>query len=567
MKSAGKYTRAVHALSLRTVAIELFALLSIVAAAFLELWHIMTSPGLKSIFFDNSDMLTLSLFNDSIKSGEKLDWVFSTQTFIFPEIPVSYIASHLTGNFKIALAINAIINILLLYVVLRFLSRQFTKTAAQSRLFSLLGCYLLTLFAVCEPATNLVASYFFMNTAYYGVIVGAIASLAICVYLFRKSFARNRNTYLALSGSFLLAFAISLSDALYVLQFVVPLTIVFFIAYVLNFASIKKLLYVIAPQFLGGLLGVLFSKIFLSSLLAPMATVSGYLHYTYIGESAGFFYHSAKEAFYSPSQRIELIIAIILFLVACAVCLSFIKQRTKSQQKPQFKDYLSIESFMVIGIGILTPLISLGGSIATGNSTLRYQIPFAVFPFIALLPLLCLPRVRSMLGEGRTYVALISLALVITLLALASNPPRTVSNIINFTPISSECVDTALKDTPYRHGVAGFSRARSIALNSRIGVDVIELNSDLAQFNWLHNRAKYIDYDADFIITERGVSNVVDISLPASSDALAKDNLPNIFLAASNVYACPGFDIYAFDRDNPARQILNQRLLINPDSR
>jgi hypothetical protein len=404
-----------------------------------------------------------------------------------------------------------------------------------------------------------------MTTAYYGVILTSLFSLTICVYFLKNKFEKNIKTYGLLAYSFLLAFGISSSNTLYDLQFLLPLILVIFIAYLLSIISLKKSLFVIAPQILGSILGVVCAKLFLKSLFAPAGALENYFHLKNIGQAAIFFYKSGATALSTHSQKIELIVISCLFVVAGILFLFFIKSYTKKTSTPKLRNFLRPESFVVLGVSAVVPFISIAGAIGTGNTALRYLLLFAIFPYLSVITVSRIKFKTTIYSQKIIAISLVSLILTSVIVGLMSNPYNTFKSIEGFKSETVRCVEDSLKNTLYRHGVAGFGRARSIALNNNIGVDVVQLTSNLKQYNWLFNHGKYQHYDADFIIAEKDSSNYTDISASVSGAALLADSQPNIFLTATNVYSCPGFDIYTYSKTNPSRGILNGRLRINPD--
>jgi hypothetical protein len=72
---------------------ELIPVAGVLGAFLIELRHIVNTQW-ENFFFNNSDMLTLPLVQQSIALKEPFHWVFSSQIFLFPRAFFMY--SHLS---------------------------------------------------------------------------------------------------------------------------------------------------------------------------------------------------------------------------------------------------------------------------------------------------------------------------------------------------------------------------------------------------------------------------------------------------------------------------------------
>ena len=85
----------------------------------------------KIISFINSDTLTLpALFKNLVFEGGKYsDWYLSAAPYFFPDILLFFILSFIFSNFYIVMGIFAIIQHIILFFGIYFLSKEFTQNS------------------------------------------------------------------------------------------------------------------------------------------------------------------------------------------------------------------------------------------------------------------------------------------------------------------------------------------------------------------------------------------------------------------------------------------------------
>ena len=103
-----------------------------------------TNLGGISASFINSDILTLpALFKNLVLEGGKYsDWYLSAAPYFFPDILLFFILSFIFSNFYIVMGIFAIIQHIILFFGIYFLSKEFT----QNSLFVALMAFILLFF-------------------------------------------------------------------------------------------------------------------------------------------------------------------------------------------------------------------------------------------------------------------------------------------------------------------------------------------------------------------------------------------------------------------------------------
>jgi hypothetical protein len=102
--------------------VELLAVVIVIAASLIILARWINTDWEINLLY-SGDSLVLPLLRESVLAGEPFEWVFSSQLFLFPEGVLYWIVSSFTDNPRAALAGLAVLNLVLLYVLLRWCTR------------------------------------------------------------------------------------------------------------------------------------------------------------------------------------------------------------------------------------------------------------------------------------------------------------------------------------------------------------------------------------------------------------------------------------------------------------
>jgi len=101
-------------------AIDLLGVLAALLFALLAVLHLLWTQRSWLLFFDG-DSVILPLFERSLQAGQPFEWAMSTTVFLI-EIPVYLVLAFLTANPFDALTVNAILNFVALYALIRLIA-------------------------------------------------------------------------------------------------------------------------------------------------------------------------------------------------------------------------------------------------------------------------------------------------------------------------------------------------------------------------------------------------------------------------------------------------------------
>jgi hypothetical protein len=518
----------------------------------------------ENFFFNNSDMLTLPLVQQSIALKEPFHLVFSSQIFLFPESILYVFSSLITPDFRWAIIVNAFLNCVLLYALFRWIAGLFVPVVV-ARLYSLGATLFFIFLCWLEPETTInIATPFLATTVYYGVILCSLASIALTTIFIRrldnhpwKSLVRRNARVLA--GLFVIATLVILSNPLYLFQFVAPLAAVCMLAWLINVMSFRNALLILAPQLAGAVVGMAARTLFFRSFFSPSGGIGNYLHFKLIGAAARTLKDNALLLWHgSWQEKLELILIVFGVTAALVVLLAVIHVATKP--KPNRLPKISLDLFLLAGLGALTPLLVLIGSVLTGNPVPRYLIPIIIFPLLSLLFLISFLKFRKRdLRVAR--LGLVAVAGILLLLGIASNPVHSIKGVTNYDTADQQCLDDFLGKTPYKTGVAQYWRARGLQLNSRAHLKVLQVEGQLTRFTWLYNSSAYKVYTPNFVVVDRVPVPSYDANISVDDFFAIKGSTVTAVLGEpANIYSCPSFEIYTYPNNTPAPNVLKKRL-------
>lgn len=168
----------------------------------------------------NSDALYLpTLFSDIFsKGGEIKDWFLTPAPYFFPDYPVFLISYFLGSETYNQIVIYSIIQSILCFLVVWFLAKQILKKNE----FFISAVILVVLIWLSLKTDG--PFVFLLNSAFhYGIFLVAILFVAFWLRYNSKQYMKNNLLFYLLTG--LLVFFSTLSDSLFIVQVIAPLTV------------------------------------------------------------------------------------------------------------------------------------------------------------------------------------------------------------------------------------------------------------------------------------------------------------------------------------------------------
>jgi hypothetical protein len=414
----------------------------------------------------SSDNGVLFQFAQDVFRGRPLDWSFSPQVFVFPEIPISLVAYLLAGGtvqayYLVVAILNSAIMFLGLVVVIRYLypaeslARRLARAAVA--MFPLLMLPLL--------GTTWLFEYQLAPTYYFGMYLMIIVAPLLFLGCARwVKFALGIGIALtAASNPLALVFTLPALACVLIVRGAaggfrsvlrpaawaggaVVLAALIRLAFFGRLQGASPLTYV-SPSIFSGRIRVVVS--YVESLLGSPVTASVVL----LGAA----------------------LALAGLAIAIVVSVRLIRYRLQNRAVPSVALYYA-----------LVPITGLAGTLVLIITDYLYLWPVVILPLV--LVLLPLPRRSVVWAAG---IAAVALLVAGTLTGGAANLGR-ISSYFSYRSSETRCLDSTLP-VGMAVGYATFSDARRIELTSHRGIRLIQLKSSGVRAYWLTNR----DYARD----------------------------------------------------------------------
>lgn len=536
------------------VGVELIAVVIVIAASLIILARWMGTDWEINLLY-SGDSLVLPLVRESVLAGEPFEWVFSSQLFLFPEGLLYWIVSSFTDNPRAALAGLAVLNLVLLYVLLRWCSRLLFRHS-RHRLVEV--CVALgatatyVVYVLLEPTSDIngtaIASLFLLVSYYPGVVLSGLTAIALTLWVtdsFTDPPVRARRTVVFTVLFVLLGALTGASNPLFWMQVLAPFAVTLFIAVLVRRIPRRwfwTLGIVIAASVIAGYL--------LRQLMERYGSrgVGSYFNPSMMGESLALLKHVTGDLLTTPHGFLKLLIASVMMLItAVPIARALIGRRRTDPRWHVTSAELILALFSWASVGSLVI-----GMVITGTMTTRYLEPLFVFPLLSAsyeavrflrvtLASVTNTRVRRSLVVYGMIVAS-GLGLLIIIGGLLSIQR---ASVLAFSEDRSGAACTADLPADAEAGVGTFWLTRNWDLYGTHDDAILQVNSDLTVFPWMINLASYDDQDFTFV--------VVDPWGFVTDESVAPLGPPK------SVQECGGFTIYDY-AGTPGEELLNERI-------
>jgi hypothetical protein len=426
----------------------------------------------------SSDNGTLyQLFTDVV-AGRPLDWSFSPQVYVFPELPVSGLAFLLTGgDLYLYYLVVAVLNQVLFFLVLAALARVLWPTGSA---VLRAGVALTPLLLLPLVGTTWVFSFHLAPTYYVGMY---LALLAAPLLLLVRTWATR-----ILVG---LALALTIASN--------PLTVVFAAPGLLAVLVVR--LRRRGPSGLGGPLVVVAAVVVAATVARVVFTpLQGTGLLTYVDLDV---FRSRVDALgpYWAYQLLDPAARVLLPLGALTALACLIAAARASWMLARRIELVDeSRAFATVFFGV----VPLGGLAATFVALIThyyYFWPVLVLPFVLML--FALPA--STLSRAAAAATLATLAIGFVTGGVANLAG---SHYFGYRTAETRCLDAVV---PGQVGYATFSDARRVGLPSATGIRLVPVTAELEPNLWLTNRAYVRDEHPTFLyVNERGDERALD---------------------------------------------------------
>ncbi len=461
----------------------------------------------------SSDNGPLFQFLQDVVAGRPLDWSFSPQVFVFPELPISAIAFAVTGGSIYAYyLVVAMLNNVLLFLVLVGLARALFRDAD-----SVLRAAVATVPLLLLPliGTSWILSFHLAPTYYFGMYAALLAAPLLVL---------SRSTAVQIPLG--IALALTAASNPLALLFAAPGVAVALLVFLLrrgSRAARRSAIFVSGTLLLALILRLVFSPLQGTS---PFTYVDADVFASRLAQIGPYFEFQARD----PAAAVILTLGLVLacFCLAAAVLATVVYFQRRGNGDSRL--------LAVVYLG----LVPLGGLAATYLLMITHYLyfwPVLILPFV--LVLLAIPR--KALGLSAVAGAILFIAFALAT-GLTSNL-GVAGRYFEYRSVETVCLDSAAAG---QLGYATFSDARRVSLTSETGLRLIQIEANGEPSHWLTNRA-YSTSEAGTFFYVNGAGD---------EPALDTEGLTERFGEPDRIWSCsPNQEVWLY-RDAGKRDLI-----------
>jgi len=464
----------------------------------------------------NADLLYLpALYRDVVvNSGSFFDWFLTPAPYYFPDMPLYFLSNLLTGNYYYAIPLFMTLQSLLLLLVLYRIYRLFFEQELSLTLTALL-------FAFLHLYPSIVTHFMHASGIHYGEFLSGLYLLYMVLWTLKEKTLHPLVLFLL----FALVLLTTASDSLFLLHFILPLSLSLMILWATRYTDIKTLL---------SLLFLFALAVKLGKKLNHLIAVNGSLWYKVNidtslqsdhGLLSGNNIHALKEIFATAYTQHTSTFVLGMLVLAAALASLLLKKRLATL----YERYDSTKLLIFLSLFLL--LMSAGSlyvlSLSRVPAVPRYMIPFFE------LPILLLPIYLGFLGlfkdhyKNRLLLGILSLLLLAGLVLHAKHKLKDIRFKTDYYPPITQCIDRFVRETGAKNGISTYWNAKPIYMSSKEGVTLAQVKGDLKPVQHICSNRWFMDR-YDFILNAHDMDHTL---------------IERINGKADKIYHCPNADI------------------------
>ncbi len=472
----------------------------------------------------SSDNGPLFQLLQDVVAGRPLDWSFSPQVFVFPELPISVIAFAVSGGSIWAYyLVVAILNNVLLFLVLLGLARVLFRDARWTDTVLRAVVATVPLLALPLIGTSWILSFHLAPTYYIGMYA---ALLAAPLLMLVESWPARISISIAL--------ALTAASNPLALVFVAPGTAIALVLFVIrrgSRAARRPVVLVAGSLILTLLLRLAFSPLEGTS---PFTYVDADVFASRLSQIGPYFAFHAQDSAMAVILALGIGLAVACFAAAIVVTVMYFQRRGQGDSR----------HLAVVYLGIV-PLGGLSATYALMITHYLYFWPVLILPFV--LVLLAIPRNGLRLCAAAGAIAFLAFAMMT---GLTSNL-GVVERYFEYRSEETICLDSA---AAAQVGYATFSDSRRVSLTSQTGLRLIQIESNGEPSHWLTNRAYATSEAGTFFYVNRA----------GDEPALDTGSLAERFGEPDRVWTCSEDREVWLYRDDDKRELISEFYGVSP---
>lgn len=437
----------------------------------------------------NADALYLpTLFKDILADGGHIrEWFLTPAPYFFPDYPV-YLVAYGIGDtpFSQILAFALIQTVLALGAMV-LVARAAVRVHALLAASTILAVLVWLALSVGEPF-----NFIFNSAFHYGAFVAAACAVALWIRFTCEMNDRINSGLLVTLA--VVSFATTLSDNLFIVQFVAPLlaTQIFFAIATRDFSFRREGAAVLVAA--CGVLGALSYPWLVEKQTRIAAEIGTGKLVSNITDLYGLV---------ATAVANQPILGIILAAYFCIVFQAIFRAFRGGKERAPFH---WIAVFSLASMGATAGALALTTNIPMAG---RYLIAALSWPVIVVVLFLA-----NVLRERFLPLALGITALALVAMGWSSSQWIRQNGLKKYYPQEISCIDAALENEGLRHGIAAYWDAKTLQNLSRLDLQVAQYFEDLGEMRWITSE-RYFRSTYDFAIIPKRAEPPYRIPLDA----------------------------------------------------
>ncbi len=457
--------------------------------ALLAVWHVDATDRSWLLYYDGDSVLP-ALVRQSVLAGQPQDWSLSAVLFI-PEMGLYFALAGLGLGVKGTFALSAVVNLLLLYGVLRVLAGAVHRGRPRSHgvagaLVAFGAMVSLTLLEDSPRQETFELASLVVTTTYYSMtLLGAVAATGIVARLVTAQRGGRRRW---LEPALMVTSALSaLTNPLFMAWATMPLMLVLVLVARRRVVGWRGVFRVGALLVLGSGIGVAARIAFtpLFSTYGPTYSSPGLSLW-----SAVYYLGALADRASTVAGAVSLTVAVALILVSVIVFRRSLVARDAA-------------AAVVSGMGWVAPVGLIVGGICLGTFAIRYLQPMVFAPVCMLV---LAPRLsgQSRIFRGRLDARkarpMVSGVMVVSLgvSALATGALSRSAAVVD---PDIACVDAWITAS-HRTGAGGFWTIRGPKAYLGEPDQLVQVDRSFGAYPWLSDRTDYAHAKVSFVLTD-----------------------------------------------------------------
>lgn len=484
--------------AIRIAGAELGGLALAAALAVIAVGHILSTDR-AAILLSDGDSVLFELVHRSIRDGLPFHWVMSAVLFVFPEAPVYLLIRSVSANPQQAIIVNAVLNLVVLYALVRAVAAIIRTTAARGIVAALAGYSAIVLCILLETTASRqsfeLASLLLVGTYYYGTILAGFATVALVALLLSKAMpsgaapstaARPVRTLPASIGLVAIALLCTASNPLFGLWVAAPVAVALGVVALLTSMRWGTAIRITSLLAVGTVAGLL-ARVPLAPFFSPAALP--YIHPDRRLYALLFYPKRLLELALTPLGAVEVLVVVLLVVVAVAALVVSLRRRDRP-----------VHLFLAV-VGAGTPIIVYLANVLLGTEAERYLQPLFFSPVLSLVVLASLLLERRAIEPARP-VGRRPLIAAVVIAGVAVVPSGVaIARVVGTDYARVECLENWIDGRDVT-GAGLFWDIRDLEAYGDDSVDLLQIVGTLAAFPWLIDLAGFYDADPSYLIVQ-----------------------------------------------------------------